>query len=184
MSAEDFAAFRAHVMSEVRQSAQKASGEMRDLHDRERREATLLGEEAQRIHDKDPPSAADLYRQAAFLFQQLGMAHSQAAQLEALARLQEQQGQSDQAAETHEATSHLWVAASEPFCARGAMEKAIALTPAENVVVLSFRKVWFVNILTLLGDFGNARQTLQQVSETLQANPAFLGEQADLVVAF
>ncbi len=68
MSAEDFAAFRAQVIAEVHQSAQKASGEMRDLHDRARREATLLGEEAQRIHDKDPlvPPTSTVRRRFSF----------------------------------------------------------------------------------------------------------------------
>ncbi len=112
------------------------------------------------------------------------MVHSASAQLEALARLQEQHGQLDQAADTHETLSQLWVAASEPFRARGAIEKAITLTPAENLFIFNFRKVWFVNILTLLGDFGNARQTLQQVSEALQAKSNFSGKQDELIFAF
>ena len=184
MSAEDFTAFRAQVIAEVRQSAQKASSEMRNLHDRERREATLLGEEAQRIRDKDPPSAADLHRQAAVLFQQLGMTHSATAQMEALARLLEQQGQAEEAASVHEELSQLWVAASEPFRARGALEKSLALTPTEKVGLLIVRMSLFVNALTLLGDFGNAQQSLQQTYGLIQANPNISTTSGDAILAF
>ena len=184
MSAEDFAAFRNQVIAEAMQSSQKAFGEIRDIHDREQRAATLLGEEAQRIRDKDPPRAADLHRQAALFFQQLGMTHSATAQMEALARLLEQQGQAERAASVHEELGQLWVAASEPFRARGALEKALALTPMEEVGIFIVRKSLFVNALTLLGDFGNAQQSLQETYELIQANPSISTTNGNAVLTF